>query len=110
MVRGKFVSTKARRSGLESTTYLTRQFGKDEKFLSRFGPQYPQPICANTVPFVFISPYYILLCGESSRPQILALFWPLPALSESEPWVCVSGSSAQAMYQPSLIALEPLSH
>src|SRR6266550_221897 len=46
-VRGKFFSTKARRSGLESTTYLTEQLGRAEKFRSKFGPQYPQPICAN---------------------------------------------------------------
>src|SRR2546423_6435600 len=46
-VRGKFFSTKARRSGLESTTYFTEQVGRAEKFRSKLGPQYPQPICAN---------------------------------------------------------------
>src|SRR5207247_11402721 len=47
-VRGKFLSTKARRSGLESTTYFTKQVGSAEKFRSKFGPQYPHPICAST--------------------------------------------------------------
>src|SRR5438105_10577027 len=47
VVWGKFFSTKARRSGLESTTYFTKQFGSAEKFRSKFGPQYPHPICAN---------------------------------------------------------------
>src|SRR5260370_39371083 len=46
-VRGKFFSTKARRSGLESTTYFTEQVGRAEKFRSKLGPQYPHPICAN---------------------------------------------------------------
>src|SRR6266496_6160720 len=46
-VRGKLFSTKARRSGLESTTYFTEQFGRAEKFRSKFGPQYPHPTCAN---------------------------------------------------------------
>src|SRR2546423_11003892 len=48
-VRGKFFSTKARRSGLESTTYFTEQVGRAEKFRSRLGPQYPHPICANII-------------------------------------------------------------
>jgi hypothetical protein len=40
---GKLLSTNARRSALASTTYLTLQFAREEKFLRRFGPQYPQP-------------------------------------------------------------------
>ena len=46
-VREKLFSTKARRSGLESTTYFTEQFDRAEKFRSKFGPQYPHPTCAN---------------------------------------------------------------
>src|SRR5437660_117840 len=42
-VREKLFSTKARRSGLESTTYFTEQFDRAEKFRSKFGPQYPHP-------------------------------------------------------------------
>ena len=38
-LRGKFASTKARRSALESTTYLTAQPGSAEKLRRRFGPQ-----------------------------------------------------------------------
>ena len=42
-VRGKFASTKARRSGLASTTYLTRQLGKDEKFRNKIRSPVPTP-------------------------------------------------------------------
>ena len=76
VVRGKFASTKARRSGLESTTYLTRQLGRDEKFRNKFGPQYPQPICAKTVPFLVISQSQNLLLYQIVARQTQPLFLP----------------------------------
>jgi hypothetical protein len=46
VVAGKFFSTKARRSGHESTRNLTRHCESAEKLRSKLGPQYPQPIWA----------------------------------------------------------------
>src|ERR1051326_636288 len=53
-VFGKFASTKARRSGLPSATYLTVQLASAEKLRNRLGPQYPQPNWAKTKCFEFI--------------------------------------------------------
>src|ERR1700736_4586750 len=49
---GKFLSTKARRSALESTTYRTWQPLTVEKLRRRFGPQYPQPNWARVRVFI----------------------------------------------------------